>query len=231
MRIAAVRAELHIFGGKANFARPLRLAVSFDDGSLVRLRGSGDGEGMIVDRLPLEQPMDMEEYGRTATFDITDRLDRSLGGAAIGGLLAIRNPDGKLTGVALSREGREQFCIWIDGDEFHWGPASALESQDWMAGSEPENRGSIGNLRSRELPYRSPSADDTDLAIFRSWFAAAFACLVIGLELLRARMTIFGALSAMQAPAWSRPLISRLAKIRDPLRRPGLALAQRLPFE
>jgi len=59
-------------------------------------------------------------------------------GAAIEALLAIRNPERKLIGVALSRENREQFCIWIDGDEFHWGPASALRNHDWLTGWEPE---------------------------------------------------------------------------------------------
>jgi len=34
------------------------------------------------------------------------------------------------------------------------------------------------------MAYRSPSPNDTDLAIFRSWFTAAFACAVIGIALL-----------------------------------------------
>ena len=76
MRIAAILAELHVFGGEANFSRPLRLAVSFDDGSLVRLRGSGDGEEMIVD-----DSRRTHGHGRIRPdrdIDITDRLDRSL---------------------------------------------------------------------------------------------------------------------------------------------------------
>ena len=143
MRITAISAELHVFDEKVNFAKPIRLAVSFDDGSFIRLRGSGDGEGLVVDRLPLEAPMDMEEIGRIATFDFTDELDRSLRGAVIVGSLAIRNPDGKLIGLAVTREIGESFCIWIDGDEFHWGPVFALMSHDWLAGSEPEIKGPL----------------------------------------------------------------------------------------
>jgi len=143
MRIAAVSAELHVFDEKVNFACPIRLAVSFVDGSVMRLRGSGDGEGLIVDRLPLEEPMDMAQYGRTATFDFTDRMDGTLRGTVIVETLAIRNPSGKLIGLAITREMREPFCIWIDGDEFHWGPLSALRSHDWLAGSEPEIEGPL----------------------------------------------------------------------------------------
>lgn len=140
MKIASISAELHAFEGHVNYDEPLRLAVDFDDGSSIRLCGIGDGEGVILDRLPLEEPMDFEECGRTAIFDVTERLDETLRNAEIQELLAIRNPSNKLIGLALSREGNEPFCIWMDGDEFHWGVTSVLFGWAWA----PDGGGKIG---------------------------------------------------------------------------------------
>ena len=84
--------------------------------------------------------MDFEECGGTATFDVTERLDETLRNAEIQELLAIRNPSNKLIGLAFSREGNEPFCIWMDGDEFHWGMASVLGGWAWP----PNGFGKVG---------------------------------------------------------------------------------------
>lgn len=144
MRILSVSAELHVFGAHVNYEEPLRFAVNFDDGSLIRLRGMGDGEGVIIDRLPLEKPMDFEEYGRTATFDVTERLDETLRNSEVHELLAIRSPSSKLIGLALARDGAEHFCIWMDGgDEFRWGPESVLTNWTWAPGGDGKIGGAI----------------------------------------------------------------------------------------
>lgn len=137
MKILAVEAELHIFADEVNWARPLRLRILFGDGTALRLRCSGDGEGLIVERLPLEPPMDMGEYGRTDIFDITDRLEPALKHEAIGEPRTIRSPAGRLIGLALPRPHGAPFCIWINGDEIRWGPQGALREDDWVDGGIP----------------------------------------------------------------------------------------------
>ncbi len=143
MKILAVNAELHIFAGEVDWARPLRLQILFGDGAALRLRGSGDGEGLVVDRLPLEPPMDMGEYGRTDIFEITDRLEPALRHDVVGEPVAIRNPAGRLIGLALPCPDGEQFCIWINGDEFHWGPETALKEDYWPDSAIPALAGPL----------------------------------------------------------------------------------------
>jgi hypothetical protein len=144
MKLNAVEAELHVFHGEVKWATPIRLAISFADGSRLRLSGAGDGETLLVDRERLEPPLDMEEYGRTATFDVTDRLDPTLRSAVIGDPIAIRRPSDQLVGLALPRENGEAFCVWIDGDEFHSGSEGDLKRHDWLPGEEPALDGNLG---------------------------------------------------------------------------------------
>ncbi|HYI41171.1 MAG TPA: hypothetical protein VE053_12720 [Allosphingosinicella sp.] len=132
MKILAINAELHIIAGRTNWKEPLRLQICFTDGSTLRLGVSGDGEGLILDRLPLEPPMDLEEHGRTETFDFTDRLEPTLKGVLIGEPAAIRSSAGRLIGLAVPRPGGEPFCIWINGDAFRWGPQAGIEEDYWV---------------------------------------------------------------------------------------------------
>ena len=143
MKIIAVKAELHIFSGEVNWARPLRLQICLADGGAFRLRIAGDGGGLVVERLPLEPPLDMGEYGRTGIFDFTDRLGPATTLEAIGEPLAIRNRAGLLIGLALPRTGGERFCIWVNGDEFRWGPEDALKEDYWPGGRPPALSGSL----------------------------------------------------------------------------------------
>ena len=131
MRIVAVMAEIHIFGDEANWASPIRLRICSADGTALRLQIAGDGEGLIVDGLPLEPPMDLGEYGRTEIFDVTDRLDPALRHETLGEPVAIRNRAGRLIGLAWPRPEGEHFCIWINGDEIRWGTEGRLEGDYW----------------------------------------------------------------------------------------------------
>ena len=137
MKLAAIHADLHVFDGEVNFGAPLRLLLRFKDGAQLRLQVAGDGEGMVLDRLPLEAPFDMGECGRVDRFDVTARLFPALAGAPIERLRAIDIRAGKRIGLALCRAGGEAFCFWVDGDAFHWGTASALAAWSWPPGEAP----------------------------------------------------------------------------------------------
>ena len=58
------------------------------------------------------------------------------------------------------------------------------------------------------MPYRSPSPNDSDLAIFRGWFTLAFACAGAGIALLAYADTTFWGIvralagAALLATAW-----------------------------
>jgi hypothetical protein len=144
MKIAAVLAELHIFSDEVNWRHPLRLQIRFEDGTTLRLRISGNGEELLLDRLLLEPPMDMAEAGRTDSLDFTDRLDPALKHQALGEPLAIHNQRGMLVGLALPQSDGERFCVWINGDEFRWGPEAALEEDYWPDGWTPAVDGPFG---------------------------------------------------------------------------------------
>jgi hypothetical protein len=136
MILASIQAELHIFG-VPNYDHPLRLLLRFEDGVQLRLRLAGDGAGMVLDPLPLETPFDMGESGRVDRFDVTARLFPALAGATIVRLRSIATPAGRCVGLALCGREGDTFCFWVDGDEFHWGPASALAAWDWLPGEAP----------------------------------------------------------------------------------------------
>lgn len=137
MKILAVMAELHIVSDEANWARPIRLRICSADGTALRLQVAGDGEGLIVDDLPLEPPMDLGEYGRTEIFDVTDRLEPALKHETVGEPVAIRNRGGRLIGLAWPRPDGEHLCIWINGDEIRWGTEARLKEDYWADGRTP----------------------------------------------------------------------------------------------
>ena len=143
MKSVAVIAELHIFDGEADWKRPVRLQIRYGGGPALRLLGAGDGEGLVVDRLPLEPPVDMGEYGRTDIFDITDRLGPALQREAVGEPVAIRNPARRLIGLALPQPDGRHFCIWFAGDEFRWGSAAELEDDYRPDGETPSLGGPL----------------------------------------------------------------------------------------
>lgn len=137
MKIVAVTAELYIFGDEVDWERPIRLLVRSADGAALRLQAAGDGEGLIVEDLPLEPPMDLGEHGRTGIFDVADRLEPALRREALGEPVAIRNRAGRLIGLAWLRPRGERFCIWINGDEIRWGTEARLKEDYWADGRTP----------------------------------------------------------------------------------------------
>src|SRR5687768_5113054 len=111
MRLGAILADVHVFD-EPSIRTPVRLMLSFSDGSFIRLKGSGDGTRMILDDLPLEGPFDLEEYGRVEVCDITREIDPSLVNAEIDTPRLIVTADGRTAGIALLRPGAPAFCIW-----------------------------------------------------------------------------------------------------------------------
>lgn len=143
MKILAIKAELHIFAGRVRWAQPLRLQICFADGSTLRLGVAADGEGLVVDRLPLDPPADLDEYGRTDIFDVTASLDPKLKDEDVGKPMAIRNSGGRLVGLSLPHQSAESFCLWINGDEIRWGREGSLEEDCWPDGATPAPTGPL----------------------------------------------------------------------------------------
>ncbi len=142
MKITSVDAELHVFEEQVNWDQPIRLAMRFEDGSHLRLKRSGDGDMLIGDWLPLEEPCDMGEAGRTEIFEFTDRLDERLRGAQADDLMAI-NDAGRLIGIAVPLRHDEPFCFWVHDDEFYWGSEMALKNDFWIEGRDPQVGGTL----------------------------------------------------------------------------------------
>mgnify|MGYP004491465493 CR=1 FL=1 len=137
MRLVGVEADLHVFEGKPNWGEPLRIALRFDDGSSLRLGVGGDGETLKIDRLPLEGPFDMEEYGRVEVHDFAGALGPGLRGARLEPLRVIRDREGRSMGLALPFAGGGTVCIWADGDRLHWGDEAALLRHHKLPEVEP----------------------------------------------------------------------------------------------
>lgn len=137
MKLCAVDADLHSYEGKVNWPEPASLALSFDDGSRLRLGVGGDGATLRIDRLPLEGPIDMEEYGRVEVHDYADFLRPGLKWAGLERPRVIRDSAGRTIGLALPLACGETFCFWADGDRLFWGDEAELGAHDWPGGVEP----------------------------------------------------------------------------------------------
>ena len=137
MKLSAIHADLHAYEGKVNWAEPVRLALSFDDGSKLRLGVGGDGQTLTIDRLPLTGPIDMDEYGCVEVHDYADVLRPGLRDAELARPQVIRDGAGRAIGLALPLAGDETFCFWADGDRLYWGDEMELRTHDWLAEAEP----------------------------------------------------------------------------------------------
>lgn len=135
MRLTAVTANQHVFDCQVS-GRPLRLLLSFDNGRSLRLAVTGDGSGMLVDDLPLEEPFDMVEYGSVVVEDVTGALFPNLGAAEVTGVRALAL-DARQVGVQLRLGSDEVFHFWVEDDELFWGDEAALTAHGWLDGSSP----------------------------------------------------------------------------------------------
>jgi hypothetical protein len=133
MRLNSVGANRHIFGDQVN-GKPLRLLLRFDGGRALRL--AGDGEGMIADDGPLDEPFEMGESGQVDVADVTETLFPTLRGVEVSGVEALILK-GRRVGARLNVIGAEPFHVWVDGDELYWGDEATLVIHEWLDGIAP----------------------------------------------------------------------------------------------
>ncbi|TSD87868.1 hypothetical protein FFK22_015535 [Mycobacterium sp. KBS0706] len=140
MKLISITANLHSFKGELNWTDPTRVRLVFSDGKSLRVRVASDGESVILDDLPLDEPFDMGEYGRVEVHDFHNGVDPLLLSSEIATLNAILDGDGRMIGLAVQRIEGIAFCLWNYGDELHYGEFGALLAYDW----EPQAKPMIG---------------------------------------------------------------------------------------
>lgn len=142
MRLTAIHANRHIFEGQPN-GKPIRLLLRFADSRSLRIGVTGDGFRAPIDRLPLDQPFDMAEYGQVDVADVTAMVGAHLRGAEVTSLHAL-TVDGNDIGMRLGFDANATLNIWVDGDELHWGDAEALAAYRWPGDGVPVEGAMIG---------------------------------------------------------------------------------------
>lgn len=135
MRLASVTANRHVFDGQVN-GKPLRLLLAFDSGRSLRLAVTGDGSGMRVDELPLDEPFDMGECGSIVIDEVTGSLFPRLRAIEVMEVRALES-DARQVGVQLLQGDGQAFCFWVEDDQLFWGDWAALTAHDWLGGSIP----------------------------------------------------------------------------------------------
>lgn len=135
MRLTAIHANRHIFEGQPS-GKPIRLLLRFADSRSLRIGVAGDGFRAMIDRLPLDPPFDMAEYGQVDVADVTDMIGAHLRGADVASLHAL-TLDGHEIGVHVRFDANASLNFWVDGDELHWGDPEALAAHDWLDDEAP----------------------------------------------------------------------------------------------
>jgi hypothetical protein len=135
MRLTSISANRHIFEGRLN-GKPLHLLLNFASGRSLRLAVAADAEGIIVDDQPLDEPADLGELGTIDIAEVTDFVGANLREAQVENVRALVL-NGRRVGVQLALATSEPFHVWVDGDELHWGPSSALFEHHWIDGLAP----------------------------------------------------------------------------------------------
>ncbi len=142
MRLTALYANRHIFEGQPS-GKPIRLLLRFADSRSLRIGVAGDGFRATIDRLPLDQPFDMAEYGQVDVADVTAMAGAHLRGGEVTSLHAL-TVDGNDIGMRLGFDANATLNIWVDGDELHWGDAEALAAYRWPGDGVPVEGAMIG---------------------------------------------------------------------------------------
>lgn len=135
LRLTAIHANRHIFEGQPS-GEPIRLLLRFTDSGSLRIGVAADGFRAMIDRLPLDPPFDMAEYGQVDVADVTDLFGAHMRGAEVRSLHAL-TLDGQEIGVRMGFDASVALNIWVDGDELYWGDAEALAAYGWPGGGVP----------------------------------------------------------------------------------------------
>lgn len=102
----------------------------------MRLQVASDGHRMVIDNEPLDEPFEMQEFGRVDSADVTETTLPLLRGRDVVSLHAIEL-GGRRVGLRLGTLD-DDFYFWVDGDELFWGDQAALNRHDWLDGRKPE---------------------------------------------------------------------------------------------
>jgi len=137
MKLISITANLHSFNGELNWTDPTRVRLAFSDGRSLRVRVATDGESIVLDDLPLDEPFDMGQYGRVEVHDFHNRIEPLLLDSEIATLNAIHDGNGRMIGLAVQRIEGIAFCLWNYGDELHYGDFGGLLTHDWGPQAKP----------------------------------------------------------------------------------------------
>ncbi|UKK84471.1 hypothetical protein L7H23_18170 [Sphingopyxis sp. BSN-002] len=141
MKLICVTANRHIFDGQTN-GKPVRLRLTFEGNVALRLQVAGDGERMLVDDGPIDEPFDMDEYGGMDIADVTRSLFPTLVGREIVDADSLARNE-RCVGLRLNQTDGEPFYFWVDGDELGWGDEAALARHSWAHAPAPIVSGHI----------------------------------------------------------------------------------------
>lgn len=134
MKLLSVAANQHVFDGRTN-GKPIRLLLTFDE-ELLRLSAAGDGQTMLSDGLSLDEPFDMNDYGRIVISDVTQTLFPALLNATVNEVRSLEL-GGRRVGVRLCLANNDDADFWVDGDELFWGFGEAMGAHNWVDGVIP----------------------------------------------------------------------------------------------
>lgn len=97
---------------------------------MVRIRGAGDGESVIVADEKLEEPANCSEFGARDVTSLTEHVPPRCFGSEIEGFSDVFCC-GRLVGIAVRLEGDLTLCVWNYGDELYYGEVAKMLAQDW----------------------------------------------------------------------------------------------------
>jgi hypothetical protein len=140
MKLVSVTGNLHGgLGEELDRRNPISIRFDFDNGAAIRIRGASDGENILLDDLPLPDPVDMEEWGRTERRNLSGSLPLSFLERDIARLNGVCCESATI-GLLITLHDGSTFGVWNYGDELYYGSFDELISYDWG----PE-RPAIGN--------------------------------------------------------------------------------------
>lgn len=131
MKIRSICAELFGFKGELDWTNPVAIRVELRSNYVVRVRCSSDGESIIADEHALDDPVDMEQFGKIEVHSLTNRIDEVILRSDIAMVNEVLDGNNCVVGLAFISEPETTLCIWNYGDELHYGNFTAMSAQDW----------------------------------------------------------------------------------------------------
>lgn len=136
MKIRLISADLFSFDEVLDWKHPMSVRIEFSDNVAIRIRGASDGASIVVDDHPLNDPVDMAEYGKTEIHDLTERLGICTSSPDIVAVNKIIDANNIVVGLALLSVDGPVLCVWNYGDELYYGSFAEMVEYDW--GERPQ---------------------------------------------------------------------------------------------